>query len=100
MAEVTVVLKGFPLDVSVSAIRVVSLIAPEFANLLGDYENFHLTQAISPSTHGSVMSVDHKEMECIFWRDAVAGRPDWSTIFNQPKPPDWRGMNAPSFAVK
>ena len=45
MAEVTVVLKGFPLDVSVSAIRVVSLIAPEFANLLGDYENFHLMQA-------------------------------------------------------
>ncbi len=82
MVEVTVLLKGFSFGCLGECNQSRVFDAPEFANLLGDYENFHLMQAISPSTHGSVMSVDHKEMECIFWRDAVAGRPDWRTIFN------------------
>jgi hypothetical protein len=65
MVEVTVLLKGFSFGCLGECNQSRVFDAPEFANLLGDYENFHLTQAISPSTHGSVMSVDHKDVEFV-----------------------------------
>ena len=66
MVEVTVLLKGFSFGCLGECNQNCVFDAPEFANLLGDYENFHLTQAISPSTHGSVMSVDHKDVELLY----------------------------------